>query len=446
MNNKKMSECTVCTEKFNNSSRNKIICENEKCKFLSCSDCVKKYLLDKSYQEPHCMSCKNVWDLSLLTSKVSKFFLKGKYRKMKEKVLFEEEKTFFPELQETVEKRIKIEKLINWNKYYDEQIEINKEFLDQTVRQQIENHKILNDKKQKILKIFKIVNDKKINTEKKKFLMKCIIENCRGFLCEKYKCGICNIIVCKDCHKEIDDEHKCDPDDIKTVIEILKNTKPCPKCQTRISKIDGCDQMFCTQCHTPFSWKTGLIETGVVHNPHYFEELRKGQIKDIRHRQYQGGCGQMITYNVLINRISNEKNTLVRDLFYFYYQKFVHFRHVVLPEFIRVEEENEDRIQYLMGKIDEEKFKQKIYVKHNSLNRKREEQQIIETFISVGEELFISLNHQNILNTLTQIRNLIEITCSHILKLDEKYEHVGLYGLKNMMNRNQWNLNIKIEI
>jgi len=61
-----------------------------------------------------------------------------------------------------------------------------------------------------------------------------------------------------------------------------KDTMGCPSCGVRIYKIEGCDQMWCVECHTPFSYKTGDIVKGVVHNPHYYEYIREHGENNLR--------------------------------------------------------------------------------------------------------------------------------------------------------------------
>ena len=68
---------------------------------------------------------------------------------------------------------------------------------------------------------------------------------CKGHVLN-YKCVICDTMICDKCLVINEDEHKCKEDDIKSAELILKDTKPCPSCKTRIYKIDGCDQMWCT--------------------------------------------------------------------------------------------------------------------------------------------------------------------------------------------------------
>ena len=84
--------------------------------------------------------------------------------------------------------------------------------------------------------------------EKKVFIKACPSGACNGFLGNDWKCGICDVHVCKDCHEIVDEEavnngenaHVCSKDALETVKLLTKNTKPCPKCSTAIFKIDGC--------------------------------------------------------------------------------------------------------------------------------------------------------------------------------------------------------------
>jgi hypothetical protein len=116
--------------------------------------------------------------------------------------------------------------------------------------------------------------------EKKVFTMPCAYNECKGMLSTEYMCGICNKYTCKDCHEPLQDEHKCNPDTVATAKAILKETRPCPSCNTRIYKIEGCDQMWCTNCKTPFSWNTGeIVPSGQrLHNPHAIEYMRQSGI------------------------------------------------------------------------------------------------------------------------------------------------------------------------
>jgi hypothetical protein len=108
---------------------------------------------------------------------------------------------------------------------------------------------------------------------KRRIIMACPATDCAGFVDTLWKCGICDTAICKDCRVVKLDEHACNADDVATARALDAETKPCPKCSAPISKVSGCDQMWCTVCHTTFSWNTGKVETTVVHNPHYFQWL-----------------------------------------------------------------------------------------------------------------------------------------------------------------------------
>ena len=94
-------ECTVCCEKYNKTNHKKVTCPF--CDFESCKNCVQTYLLS-SYENPHCMNCKNEINRGFVDSFCTKKFRNTVYKKHRECVLFEREKARMPETQPHVER------------------------------------------------------------------------------------------------------------------------------------------------------------------------------------------------------------------------------------------------------------------------------------------------------------------------------------------------------
>lgn len=441
-----MSSCFVCTKEFTEDTG--FTCA---CSFESCLACIKKYLLDKSHQEPHCMNCRNVWDAGFMTKHFKKYFLLGEYRKKKEDALFERDKTHLPELQAEADRLLQLERLQRKINKYTQQKSDNHNNEDQTVRDQRTIDRILSNKIYAVsterVKLFR----ERSGPVKRPVTMKCTMEKngevCRGFLSEKYECGLCHTKICRDCHKPVETgkevgKHECDKDDVSTVTELKKTTRPCPSCHIPIFKTDGCDQMFCIQCHTAFSWETGKVDTGVIHNPHYFQTLREGNIRDPRHQNHQGECGPMPQYHAVLDKLTTIYGRRAGDIPHsihetidHYYQVFQHHRIVTLRGLVNRDEGLENiRLSYLTGKYTEKQYKQKLFVLDQTNTRKREEQQIMDTYVTIGEEYFRDLvshynNRTQLHDMLRAIRTLVDVTFHSLQILPEKYSHAGHHGL-----------------
>ena len=429
VNKKEMSSCTVCDEKYNKSTRKLVKCE---CAYKACMTCVKRYLLDKSYQKPHCMSCKKDWTPEFQQGNFTKAFWTSEYREAREKVLFEEEKTHLPPLQAEADRMVRLRIITEQMEVIRRELGVNDKNEDQYVRDQRRIDRELNERLDVHKTEYHKTYTKKPSTAVKVFVMKCPMEDCRGYLSEKNICGMCHVSICKDCNEakdvDVDVPHVCDKDSVATMIEIRKTSKPCPKCNMAISKIDGCDQMFCIapNCHTAFSWQTGLVETGVIHNPHYFEALRAGNIRDPRHRQHQGGCGPIPDFYEISGYLNQAPITeQVYLKIRHHYQRFVHHRQWTMPRLLEQDDRRTDRINYLTGVLDEKKFKQKVYVASMSDVRRKEEQQIIDSYVTIGEELFRELRFHNANETHSQLETLTNITHTAIVGLDSKHKYAG---------------------
>jgi len=87
------------------------------------------------------------------------------------------------------------------------------------------------------------------------------------------ECSQCKQEYCMQCQTRWHGEGTfCNKDVLDTLKSIRESTKPCPKCQTRIHKTEGCDHMHCTFCNTFFSYQYGTISTDSS-NHHYRRAL-----------------------------------------------------------------------------------------------------------------------------------------------------------------------------
>ena len=304
--------CDICCEKYNKSLNAKVTCI---CGFNACKTCVRTYLLSTT-KDPHCMQCKNQWSAKFLVDNLNRSYIDGDYKKHRKVLLVDREISKTPELMNLVERT----KLIEDKS--DELIILNKKFIEMR-KLYYEISKLQFAKKCEISKIKR--GD--VTIERKKFIMPCPGDNCKGYLSTQYKCEVCKLYTCPDCYEIIgytkEDQHTCVEANLQSAALIKKETKGCPQCGVRIFKISGCDQMWCTECKVAFNWNTGkLIYGGQVHNPHYYQYMRD---------QNNGGsaprnpgdvlCGGLVTYyqlNTFIRYINSYNkpewlNTLKTD-------------------------------------------------------------------------------------------------------------------------------------
>ena len=230
---------------------------------------------------------------------------------------------------------------------------------------------------------------------KREFLMKCPAEDCRGFLSTAYKCGVCEAFTCSDClevlgpSKEV--AHTCNKDSVESAKAIKKETRPCPKCAARIFKIDGCDQMWCTVdgCNTAFSWNTGHVVTGRVHNPHYYEWLRRNGGGTAPREAGDIPCGGMphawhFTRAVIGTSFHADQKNRILDI-----HRCVTDIEERLPQYPARPDllMNKDiNVLYLMNRMTEVDWQRNLEHTEAKFNRKKEIGQILQTLVTAAAD------------------------------------------------------------
>ena len=345
-------DCSICCERFNNSSRIKVECKgcHQADVGSACRTCCQTFIITNSVAAG-CMFCKNLWDRDFMNDALTKKFVSSDLKEHSEKLFIEQQISLLPSTQPAaiVAKRIR---------EINDQIELANVERNVLRRKDYQQRELITAFQ---LEITRLQNGTSTDESSKavNFTFKCPMKECNGFLNAKYTCTICDTKICKECMEKNEDGHACNEELKLTVKAILKASKPCPGCGENISKIDGCDHMWCISCHIQFSWRTGAELMGSNHNPEYYRWMREtGQVIQPP-RTYQNViCGVRITDRTVSDIIHRmfPKNEKILTLFTNVYRFYRHVQYNVLnhetynePRF--QQELLEMRVSFLLGRI-----------------------------------------------------------------------------------------------
>lgn len=384
--------CSICCEPFNRSTRKKIECEYANCMFTACKCCVRQYILSKELQ-PHCMQCKQNLSIEFIIRHLNRSFMEGNYKQHRTSKLLERAMSQLPDAMPEV---VRIQN-ISKKRLECEEAE---QALKEAVRALRQRKTELRDLHQNV-----------VSNERRKFIMACPSESCRGFLTDKpkhvsyYQCGLCDYYTCSKCLcvKGLDSEteHTCDPEHVASAECIKLQTRPCPACGERISKIDGCDQMWCITCHTAFSWSRGTIDNGVVHNPHYFQYQKTNENVPMR----QAGLGPCNAYalpdyhlvrpfELRLRRIEQSLSDKLLSM----YQTIAHIHHyerLNIQRRMNALEDTHLKVRYLMGNVTKEQFASELYSYDYNCMKERMILNVMDLLNDTGIETLWSLVNSN---------------------------------------------------
>jgi hypothetical protein len=462
------TSCLICAEDFNNKKRKEIRCQY--CSFTACLTCTQHYILDQELTI--CMNnaknpdgthiCQKEWTRKYVVDNFPKSWVNKQWKNMNAKVGVDKEKALFPATMGVVKQRINLENLKNeikllsnkLDKYLSEFYKSENKLIKKILKTKI------NDLRSRLQNLrIQLRNGGDVAVEKSTTIgRKCPDLDCRGYLSSQWKCELCEKWTCPDCHvikgNSRDSEHTCDPDTKATVKLLAKDTKPCPKCSTLIHKIEGCDQMWCTQCHTGFSWRRGTIENR-IHNPHYYEWLRQNNGGTAPRNPGDYECGRDVTdyrfhrdFFSYLERIpfteiiEETKSNIIKNAITQILRNTSHNRYISRNRF-RVNNEDvnlENRVKYLRNIYDDKKFASMIHKNNKAVLKKRDIYNVLELQFQGTTDIMFRMydkfkewdscddkNLKYITHSLKIFKEFIELTKYSNTLL---HEHSKTYGCK----------------
>lgn len=325
--------CNICASEVNE----KIIKTCNNCNFQCCYKCIKTYMLSNSKDYLDCMNCHVKYTRRTIYDMFGPTFINTTYSTYKKNIIHQDHLIKVPSIQPyIIENIVKI---------------ITSDLLLENIIQERDIKLFLRHYKDSMKQ-----NQNNI-VSLELYVGPCMNPQCDGFRNHNSYCKICGCYTCEDCLSIKSNEHICKKEDILSAVFIKKDTKHCPKCNTGIYKISGCDQMFCTSCHCVFDWSTLEInKDSTIHNPHYFEYMAANN--HIMNDDNNNCLTDTQLFNILSRIVIGHYVYEARVVYFRSFYDFIHD----YQSCIRVKRERLEnkmiilRMQYLIHYIDKKYF------------------------------------------------------------------------------------------
>ena len=429
-------ECPICCEP---TSETVPCCPSSTCHARSCRDCFQKDLTQE-LRSPRCMDCKagipiewilESWSSEWIQNVFWKYWASWKREEERGLLPLDEEEAALLRDKRDIRRQIRelprlgvMER--NKRRYTAQEIEnvrLQKKALHQQLRTRLHDPE-----------------DDPLSESPPHIHGPCPRDGCNGFIRgSEHGCRLCKCRACPDCGDVLGDQenHQCSEERKASTAAIRRETRPCPQCRAAIFRTGGCDQMWCTQCRTPFSWATGYRlneHTETLHNPHYYEWIMSMTSNDSLSQLPTLVLGQedghdipcAFVYSVFLKRY---------DTLHRHYHRFItlhrlsrHLEHVVLPTLVettRVRDNKDLRIQFLLGDMDADTWCQRLIHREKRRMKLRALHHMIRTsLVLIRDILRLSILRPENPPTMEEIDRV-----DHLMK-ERSSQILGCYGGK----------------
>jgi hypothetical protein len=189
--------------------------------------------------------------------------------------------------------------------------------------------------------------------------------------------------------------------------------------------------MWCTNCHTAFNWITGEIETGRMHNPHYYEWMRAQGGGRMPREPGDVRCGGPVLYRDVLQTLRRLGLQQYEELLAEIHSLIGDIRDVRLRRLAVVNnpDENRDlRINYLLGDYKNDKeWLSKIKMREKSKEKRASEililQMLADTLETIVDNIYRATSEDQVNVQLAQLPELHTYVNNEFIKIEKRFKN-----------------------